>query len=237
MLNDNEKADLQGQKAGGDSVNEFFQKNRKGIIITIVIIVVMLIGVIVYLSVRDNLEKKAIAEVERLNEEYEKIRYNIDDEIYSDDIDDLLTRLEIFAGNKKGFAASRAWALSANIYSGREDWANAEEAWLKSAAAGEKTYLGPIAYFQAAIAAEKQNKFELAIDYFKQCTSHSFEFTDAPRAQFNIGRLYEQLGEKTLAIDAYRAVLLNYQWENDTFNQVNFIWHNLARNRIIILEI
>ena len=241
MLNDNEKSGLsQGQNtvkaAGGDRVNEFFQKNRKGILITIGIIGILLIGLIVFLSVRDSMEKKAIAEVERFIEEYEKLRNNINDEQYTDEVNDFLAKLESFAGGKKGFAASRAWAISAGIYSGREDWARAEEAWVNSAHAGEKTYLGPVAYFQAAIAAEEQNKIEIAIEYFKKCTSHSFEFTDAPRAQFNIGRLYEQLGNKALAIEAYRAVLLNYQWENDSFNQANFIWLNFARNRIIVLE-
>jgi len=236
MQNDNEKSGREKTGLDSDKISDFFQKNRKGILAAIVLIIVLLIGLIVYLAVKDNLDKKAIAAVEELNTEFEDIRYSLTDNAYSSEVNDLLSRLETFGGNKKGYAASRAWSLAANIYTAREDWIKSEEAWSKAAVAGDKTYLGPIAYFQAAIAAEQQNKIEQAIEYFKKCTSHSFEFIDAPRAQFNIGRLYEQLGNKTLAIDAYRTLLLNYQWEYDTFNQINFIWHNLARDRIIVLE-
>ena len=236
MQNDNVKNGNEKPGLDTDRISSFFRKNRKGILTAIVLVVILLIGLIVFLTVKDNLDKKAIAAVEELNTEYEGLRYNLTDDTRAGEVNDLLTRLETFGGNKKGYAASRAWSLAADIYTAREDWVKTEEAWLNSAVAGDKTYLGPVAYFQAAIAAEQQYKLEQAIEYLNKCTSHSFEFIDAPRAQFNIGRLYEQLGNKTLAIDAYRALLLNYQWEYDTFNQINLIWHNLARNRIIVLE-
>ncbi|MCL2266162.1 MAG: tetratricopeptide repeat protein [Treponema sp.] len=244
MQSGNEKISLsKSHDAAKDSgfssekLNEFFSKNRKGILVITGVVIFLLIGLIAFFVISDNLEKKAIAGIEELNEKYEELYYNINDDEHSAEVNSLLAELETFAGNKKGFAASKAWSLTASIHSGREDFSKAEEAWVKSAQTGEKTYLGPIAYFQAAIAAEKQNRLEKAIEYLTKCTSHSFEFPDGPRAQFNIGRLYEQLGNKPLAIEAYRALLLNYQWEYDTMNPVNLFWHNLARDRIIILEI
>ena len=182
MQNDNEKK--VNEDTDPDKINAFFQKNRKGILIAAAVIVFLLIGLIVFFTIRDSVQKKAIAEVEELNTQYASLLYSLNDESRSGEVNDLLARLETFAGNKSGFAASRAWSLAAGIYSGREDWQKAEETWLKAASSGAKTYLGPVAYFQAAIAAEQQNKLEQAIEYLRHCTSHSFEFTDAPRAQF-----------------------------------------------------
>jgi len=54
-------------------------------------------------------------------------------------------------------------------------------------------------------------------------------FPAAPRAQFSVGRLRESLNEDEKAIEAYRAVISS--WPNDQ------VWTNLARSRIIALEI
>jgi tetratricopeptide (TPR) repeat protein len=186
---------------------------------------------IAYLYIDEYLNKRAIAEIEELAEEFERLLINIDNDYYADDVNELLSKLKSFSANKKGFAGSKGWSLIAHIYSIREEWPQAEEFWLNSARTGDKTYLAPIAFFQAAVAAEKQNKLDKAIEYLQRSVSHGFEFPDAPRAQFNIGRLYEQLGNPAEALAAYRAVLFNYQWDSAT------IWQDFARNQIIKLEV
>jgi len=220
-----------------DKINDFVQRNRKVILITTCIVVFIFIGLIAYLVISDSLNKKAIAQVELLNEEFEKLRLDIGDDFYAADVNALLAKLENFTGNKKGFAGSKAWSIIAHIHSSRKDWRKAEESWVKAASTGDKTYLGPIALFNAAVAAEEQNKLQQAIDYFQQSISHRFEFPDAPRAQFNIGRLYEQLGDTSKALEAYRFVLINWQWDrSDSINQNILIWQNLARRQIIEIE-
>jgi tetratricopeptide (TPR) repeat protein len=219
-----------------DKINDFVQKNRIMIFIVIGVIVLLFAGLIAFLSISEYLNKKAIAEVEELTERFEGIRISIDDENYQNDVNALLAELEAFAGKNSGFPGSKAWSLAANIYSIRNEWQKAEESWLNSARTGNKTYLAPIAFFQAAVAAEEQNKLEQAISYLQQCVSHSFEFPDAPRAQFNIGRLYEQLGNIPAALEAYRAVLINWQW-SETLNPNMLVWQNFARNQIIKLEV
>ena len=222
----------------GDKIGDFVQKNRKGIFVTLGAIVLLLVGLIAYFSISDSLNKKATAEITDLTEEYEKLSYGENADFNSADMNALLAKLEDFAGKNKGYPGSKAWSIIANIYFEKQDLARSEEAWLDCARVGEKTYLGPIALFQAAVAAEEQNKPETAIEYLKQCISHSFEFSDAPRAQFNIGRLYEQLGNFPEALDAYRAVLINFPWESSTLISQNmYVWQNLARNQIIKLEL
>ncbi|MCL2214491.1 MAG: tetratricopeptide repeat protein [Treponema sp.] len=222
----------------GDKINDFVKKNRKAIIMVFGVFVLLFAGLIVWFLISDSMSKKATAEIVELTEEYEKLRFGEEADYYSADMNALLARLDEFAGKNTGFPGSKAWSNIAHIYSGRQDWARSEEAWLNSARVGAKTYLGPIALFQAAVAAEEQNKLEKAVEYLQQCVSHSFEFPDAPRAQFNIGRLYEQLGNYSAALEAYRAVLINWPWErSEAISQNMHVWQNLARNQIIKLEL
>jgi len=221
----------------GDRITDFIQKNRKGIFITLGIVVFLFAGFIVFIAVSEQTNKKAISEIEIFNDEFNAIRQDIANGDKTSEADALIEKLKKFAGSKKGFASGKAWSIIAQIYSAREDWTKAEEAWLHTASAGEKTYLGPIAFFNAAVAAEEQGKKQQAIDYFNKSISHNFEFPDAPRAQFNIGRIYEQLGNSAEALEAYRAVLINWSWESNSGNTNMNFWQNQARNQIIKLEI
>ena len=219
----------------GDRINEFVQNNRKGIFIIICAVIFIFAGVVTYLYFGDLANKKTITQVEELNIKFQELNYLINDEFHTEEVQALLDELTTFAQKgtifptQTGFARSRAWSIIASIYSTKEDWQEAEEAWVNSARAGVKTYLTPIAYFNAAVAAEEQGKLEEAIEYLQKCLSGSFEFPAAPRAQFSIGRLNEQLGKFPEAIEAYRAVMIN--WPHIT------IMSNLARSRIIAIEI
>jgi tetratricopeptide (TPR) repeat protein len=213
----------------GEKIISFIQRNRKGILFSVCTVFILLIGVIILVSVQDVLRKKAINEVEELNSKYEEIRYFIINDYNSSDLNELLSELDTFnKKNKKGFAGGKAWSITAQIYSAKEDWYNAEEAWLNSAKMGDKTYLAPLALFNAAVAAEELGKLEQAIVYLEKAIAHPYEFPSAPRAQFSIGRLYEQLNNYPAAAEAYRSVLIN--WQNIP------IWPHLARSRIIAIE-
>jgi tetratricopeptide (TPR) repeat protein len=214
----------------GEKVTGFIQRNRKGILFSVCTVFILLIGVIVFISIQDVLRKKAIIEVEELNRKYEDIHYLIADNHNSTDVNELLSDLDAFnKKNKKGFAGGKAWSITAQIYSAKKDWFNAEEAWLNAARSGDKTYLAPFAFFNAAVAAEELGKLEQAIVHLEKAIAHPYEFPSAPRAQFSIGRLYEQLDNYPAATEAYRAVLIN--WQDIP------IWSHLARSRIIAIEV
>lgn len=214
-----------------DKINDFVQKNRKVIFFILGVIVFLIVGSVVFLSLKDYLQKKAIVKVEEFDRRYEELHLETDapeTEEKAAETDALLSELNAFAKNKSGFAGGKAWSIIGQIYSGREEWSQAEDAWRNAAKAAYKTYLGPVAYFNAAAAAEEQGKLEQAIELLENCVSHKFEFTAAPRAQFSIGRLNEQLGNFPAAIEAYRLVLI--KWPYIT------VWANLAHSRIVALE-
>jgi tetratricopeptide (TPR) repeat protein len=220
-----------------DKINEFVQRNRKAIFIILGIIVVLFAGTIIYLSASEASQKKAIAAIEELNTKYSELKVDnslleedgiVDKEKQTDELNALLEDLNKFAKGKKGFAAGKAWLLIGQIYAEREDWQQAQEAFLNVAKFAPKAYIAPIALFNAAAAAEEQGNIELAIECLEKCVSHKVAFPAVPRAQFSIGRLYEQLGNYDAASTAYRIVLSN--WPNIE------VWANLAQSRIIAIE-
>jgi tetratricopeptide (TPR) repeat protein len=236
--------DERRQDDAQDSFSEFIKRNRKGIYITMCTIIVLLVGVIVYFSFNSYFQKKAIAEVEELNSKYaeiykkykeiyindEDLQLMFADENYIGEVNELLDKLNVFVKGKSQYAGARGWTIIAQIYSGREDWPNAEEAWRNAAKTGVKTYLAPAAYFNAAAAAENQGKIDEAIRLLEKSVTYKFDFPAAPRAQFSIGRLNEQRGNIPEAIAAYRAILVNEQWSKIE------TWVNLAQSRIIAIE-
>jgi tetratricopeptide (TPR) repeat protein len=211
-----------------DKINDFVKKNRKTIFTVIGILLVLFAGLVAYLAISDLLNKKASALVDELIGRYDELSFENDEDYYTENAETLLADLKTFAQKYNGFAGSKASALAGQIYSGRKDWAAAQEAWLLAAKKGDKTYLGPVALFNAAAAAEEQGNLEQAIELLEKCLAHKFEFPAAPRAQFSIGRLYEMLGDFTAASESYRTVIFN--WSDMP------VWQNLAHSRIAVIE-
>jgi tetratricopeptide (TPR) repeat protein len=212
-----------------EQINIFVKNNRKALFIVIGILFVLFAGLVAYLSISDALNKKATAKIDELGVRYDELFLNDNEEnYYSEDTEKLLADLKTFAEKTNGFAGSKAWASIGQIYSGRKDWANAQDAWSFCAKKGNKTYLAPVALFNAAAAAEEQGNLEQAIELLEKCIAHKFEFAAAPRAQFSIGRLQETLGNYKSAVEAYREVLI--KWPEMP------VWQNLARSRIAVIE-
>jgi len=182
---------------------------------------------VVFFSVRDQMQKKAIAVLEG----YEKRKAELGDinEAAPMEVEALLGELNAFAPSTFGYASAKAYSLSADIYAARSEWAQAEEAWLRSAQKGAKTYLAPFSLFNAAAAAEEQGKLEEAIDYYNRSLAFTGIFPAAPRAQFSIGRIHEAMQDKEAAKEAYRALIEK--------NSADSTWAKLAQSRIIALEL
>jgi len=213
----------------GEKVIEFLQRNRKGILILTGVIVVFFVGLVVHLALQDTNNKKAIIKVEELSRRYEDMRFLITESYYEADLETLLVDLQTFAKNKKGYGPSKAWSIVGQIHSSRKDWQKSKDAWLKAARSGNKTYLAPMALFNAAAAAEELGNIDEAIELLQKCIAHTFEFPAAPRAQFSIGRLYEKQNNYSAAMDAYRTLLID--WQDAP------LYQNLARSRIVAIEI
>jgi tetratricopeptide (TPR) repeat protein len=226
MPNVNEKTSAKVSPIEG--INEFVQKNRKIIFISLAVVFADLLAFIVSVSIIDAVRNKAIAAVEELNRRYEVLRFDITTPEKEADVELLLSDMTAFAQKTKGYSGGRAWSIIANINADKKNWAEAEKAWTASAAASKKTYLAPVSYFNAAAAAEEQGNAARAIELYTLSLSEKDDFPAAAHAQFSIGRLQETLGDTAAALDAYRGVVSG--WPKDS------VWKNLAQSRIIILD-
>jgi tetratricopeptide (TPR) repeat protein len=211
-----------------DHINNFVQKNRKAIFIFLGSVLLFLVLFAAAAGIIGSLRTKAINEVEEFNRRYEALRFNINDSSKETEVADLLKDLTGFAEKHSGYAGSRAWSMIAGIHADKKEWQEAEKAYTGAAKAGAKTYLAPVAYFNAAAAAEEQGNIDGAIEFYTQCAAFSDIFPAAARAQFAIGRLKEAQNDKAAAVEAYQRVISG--WPADG------VWTNLARSRIILLE-
>ena len=230
------------EKSEKPNINEliinFIQKNRKALLFTLGSIIVIIIGFIIFFSIQERLVLQAFIRIDELNTRYEDLVSSVgfDEEheqlVISNELRNsmhiLLDDLAGFTGSNKGFSAARAFALSANLHEIMSNWQEAEIAWTEAARAAPRTYFAPIAYFNAAVAAEEQGNNSRAIELFNMAVDYGSDFPAAPRAQFSIGRILESQGDRLAAIAAYQSLVNN--WPEDQ------IWANLAQSRILALS-
>jgi tetratricopeptide (TPR) repeat protein len=220
--------DVNNEYSLNDKINNFVQNNRRKIFICLGVVVIGVAAFIAAITIRNKQWEGAISQVEDFTRRYEELRFNITDEANAETVSALLTELSAFAPRSSGYPGSRAYALIAGIHGDKKEWAEAEQAWRDAAKKAGKTYLAPVALFNAASAAEEQGKTAGAIALYTECLSMAELFPSSPRAQFAIGRLEEKQGNKENALEAYRTLRIN--WPSDT------LWRNLAQSRILSIE-
>jgi tetratricopeptide (TPR) repeat protein len=216
------------QLNAGERIANFIQKNRRRLIIGIVSIVVLVAVFIVSLSMLDFFREKALEKVEDFARRYDILVIDINEASKEAEVQALVDELTQFAERNSAYAGARAYSLLGSIYAEKKDWVQAETAWTGAARKAPKTYLAPVALFNAAVAAEEQGNIDQAISLYIESASYTKDFPAAPRSQFAAARLYEEQGNNQEAIDAYRGIA--EKWPSAS------TWINLAWNRIIILS-
>lgn len=222
------------QLSVSEKLNDFIQKNRKIMAICLVGVIAAIIILVASITIRNQLQSKALSSVDDFENRYQVIRPIImaEDAGAADGNEELWTLqddLAVFQKKNSGYAAARAFALSAAIYQDRKNWQDAETAWINAAKSAEKTYFAPIAYFNAAVAAEEQGSSARALDLYNKSLEYGTSFPAAARAQFSIARIQETMGDKTAALVSYQILIS--KWPQDQ------IWANLAHSRILALTI
>ncbi|MDR1929411.1 MAG: tetratricopeptide repeat protein [Treponema sp.] len=212
--------------SAAEHIAVFIQNNRFFLIVLLVIVAAGIAGFITFYAVRDVLQKEAIVRVEEFERRLEEIE-DPGDASKAGETQTLLDELNEFAPKSFGYAAGKAYSLAASIHAAREEWAEAEKAYLASARKADRIYLAPLSMYNAAVAAEEQGRLDEAASYYGQSLNYSVIFPAAVRAQFAIGRLHEEQNNKEAALDAYRLVI--EKWPDD------ITWTNFAHARIISL--
>jgi len=215
-----------------EKIGDFIQKNRTKLLLGLGAIVLVIAGFIIFSVVKEKSLSNALSELDSLNRRYEDLKAGITSEEEMDasqtaELAVLLADITEFENKNSGFAAARAYSISANIYMDQKNWVLAEDKWVKASKAAQKSYLAPIAIYNAAVAAEEQGNIESAITYYLKAADYGDSFPASARAQFSVGRLEESRSNKDSAIAAYRNLLA--KWPNDQ------VWLNLAQSRLLVL--
>jgi len=216
-----------------ERIGDLIQKNRTQFLVALAAVVLVIVTFVVISVVREKTQSNALSKVDALNRRYEAIKQSLSGEEGLDtsqqlELGVLSSELTEFENKNSGFAAARAYSINANISMDQGNWETAEEKWLKAADAAPKSYLAPIAVFNAAVAAEEQGRIEQAIAHYSRAAGYGDSFPAAARAQFSVGRLEESRNNRNSAIEAYRNLLA--KWPNDQ------VWLNLAQNRLLVLS-
>ena len=215
-----------------EQISELIQKNRKRFLFGLAAVVVILAAFVIVNTVREKILSNALSQVDEFSRKYEELKPYIGSTDPNDIIKQLeaivlLEELSTFESKRSGFAAARAYNISASIHADQKNWALAEEAWSKAANAARKSYLAPLSLYNAAVAAEEQGNIDSAIALYARALNYGTSFPSAARAQFSVGRLEESRSNRNAALEAYRNLLNN--WPSDP------VWPNLAQSRILVL--
>jgi tetratricopeptide (TPR) repeat protein len=217
----------------GEKINDFIQKNRRAIILGFFAIVVIVAAFIITSAVTERVQLNALSRVDEFEIRYAElisrsVHEGSDGVLIIMETRALLNELAVFARRNSRFAAARAHIISAEIHEWQQNWAEAETAWTSAAVAAGRSYLAPLSFFNAAVAAEEQGNIESAITLYNRALEFGDTFPAAARAQFSIGRLRESQNNRQAALEAYRSLV--GRWPNDP------LWANLAQSRIVILS-
>ncbi|MDR0600696.1 MAG: tetratricopeptide repeat protein [Treponema sp.] len=211
-----------------DKVAAVIAKNRVILLGVLIFAAAAVLGSVLFFSLRSGAQRKAIITLEGLEKQKADLG-DLSDSSKSMEIQALREELNNFASSSFGYAAAKAYAMTADIYAARGEWKEAEEAWAASAKAAGAIYLAPLSLYNAAAAAEERGDPEKALEYYRQCLAYEGIFPAAPRARFNIGRIQEGKGDKEAAAEAYRSVIEKSPPDSG--------WVKLAQSRIIYLEL
>lgn len=109
------------QSGIGDKINDLIQKHRKPLLISLIGIIGVIIIMVAVFSIRDSMITKAFTRADEFDHRYSELknRSPADQEAitaWGIDLDFLVQELADFEKKNSGYAAARAYAVSAAIY-------------------------------------------------------------------------------------------------------------------------
>ena len=205
-------------------LNGFLEKNRKPVLITFVVVLVLVIGFIAGAIIVSSGSKNALATVEGYYYELMDSSTDIDDAEINKRSTECIEKLAPYT-KKGGIAGVRANMLSAELAYILKDYEDAVTYYDAAIAKGKKSYTAPICLYNKASCYEELGKLVEAAEAYKAAAEFE-DFGMASHAYFSYGRVLEAQGDYAGAVEAYKTL-------NDKFADND--WSNLAKTRIIDL--
>ena len=142
------------------------EKNKKAFIIVLIVIICLLAGYIVFAAINNKAKDKALQTLDEISYEMTKDSSELTDAELDARIAAALDKAAALT-KKGGIVGARANMFCADISFRAENYDASANYWLEAAAKAKKTYIAPLAYFNAAVCYENLGKTDLAAENYK----------------------------------------------------------------------
>ena len=211
-------------------ISNFLQKNRIILLILLIVIVAFIIVFAIVSAVAENRTDRSTIIVERVQESFDQWNIETDEQVKSALEEEIVTELEyILDTYPRTYAGQRGLFILGNLHFAKEEWQPAVENYSLLAERFADSYLAPVSLINAAVAHEESGDIESAITVYEGIVeAYQETFPQTPYVLFTLGRLYETSNDLETARLKYNQII-------DDFSASS--WTNLARNRIISLNV
>jgi len=210
------------------SLNSMLGKNKKVLLIALIVIVVALVGLGIGTSVVKNNLNKQFNLIDELEDSYATLQgMDSEDALYQGKYGELLAQLKDLASKGSKYPALKAEYVLGMIAFEKEEYQKALDSFYSVYGKSKETYMGSLSLSNAAAAAEELNNSALALEYYtKLIDEFGFSAAEAPKALFAQGRLQEKGGNVELAKATFQQ--LADQFPGSEFGK-------LAQNKLALL--
>ena len=186
------------------SVSNFFSKNRLIIIIALAVIVVGIVLAVVLVNISTRSKLIAQVYVSELEARYA--------ETLSADEPDWTALVQDLKANIKGgsYPSVKSAYLLGLVYYQMGDYANAQSTFEQAYSLNKNIFLASEALVNAAACADAQENTSRALELYNQVYNDYPESGVAPKALFNVARIYYQMGNTQLAQATFEQVVEYY---------------------------
>ncbi len=208
-----------------ENIGNFLEKYRKVFIIAISIIAILIVGLIVFIEIRNHRSNKSAALIENVQEDYDTWVTMEDEEGKAELGKDMLSSLDSIINEYPNlYAGQRALFLRGSYYFQTDSWEEAEEDFMNLYDRFPKSYLAAISLFNAAAAAENRGDPTAAAERYRIIPDRYSDNALSPYALFSFGRINETDDDYAFAVETYNELIDSYPGSS---------WTKLAQDRII----
>ena len=218
-------ADKTEKSTASAKLNGFLEKNRKPVLITFIVVLVLVIGFVAGAIIVSTTSKKDLAAVEAYYYDLMDTSTDLEDSEIKKRATECVENLAPYT-KKGGIAGVRANMLSAELTYILADYESSISYYDAAIAKGKKSYTAPICMYNKASCYEELGKLDEAAESYRAAAEFK-DFAMITHAYFSLGRVLEAKGDYSGAVQAYTSA-------KEAFSDDE--WTNLAITRIIALQ-
>ncbi len=212
------------------------QEKKRVIFIALIALVIVVAGALIAVKVSQGKTYQHVLQWEAIETSLLDLEaMDSEDESWDDAHAELLQDTEDLLGSTKGkgFADMNTRMVQGRLYTMQEDWNSAADAFLSIETYHPKSYLAPVALFNAAASYEEAGEFGKASEVYQRIidTQDANPMADVVRAYFYLGRVAYQQGNTEEASNVWNMMISMYQSDLAATE-----WVKLAETMLLTIE-